>query len=262
MTAAGSSVDDCALDSAEGNVTLSTSDKAVLLNEQGLLHDKHIACGQFLLKQQFPHIGGLRPTVLQQKKLDPLPPKSLQILHVTLPSPQPGHWIAASTVSCENDDIVLYDSLFSAITDETKINLAQLICTVNPEFTVRISGVTKQSGSSECGLYALAYITHVAFGQDPSLFTFRQSEMRNHFLACIENGNLQPFPVVRGRRLPSVPKTVTIKVHCYCRCPYIGAKMVLCDGVCQRWFHIDCLNTSAVQLRKKWFCTDCRSSSK
>jgi len=66
------------------------SDKEILINANGLLNDKHIKCTQSLIKSKFPNIGGLRSTLLQQKKVTPLEPNSLQIIHL------PGHWIAAS----------------------------------------------------------------------------------------------------------------------------------------------------------------------
>ena len=62
--------------------------------------------------------------------------------------------------------------------------LAQLVHTSNPQFTVKIPNVTKQSGSYECGLFAIACITHLAHVIDPSLFVFHQEAMRNHFIQC------------------------------------------------------------------------------
>ena len=67
---------------------------------------------------------------------------------------------------------------------------------------MRVANVTKQSGSSDCGLYAIAYITHLAFGLDPSLFVFRQESLRGHFIWCLENKMLNTFPILRERRPP------------------------------------------------------------
>ena len=62
--------------------------------------------------------------------------------------------------------------------------------TDKPSFTVRVASVTKQSGASDCGLYAIAYITHIATGLNPSLYIFRQALMRNHLLKCFEQKKL------------------------------------------------------------------------
>ena len=102
----------------------------------------------------------------------------------------PGHWIVVSTISVDKEDIVVYDSLSSILNEKTKMLLSQLMHTNYPNFAVQIANVTKQSGGSECGLYALAYVTHLAFGLDPSLFVFSSDLMRSHLISCIENKNI------------------------------------------------------------------------
>ena len=62
------------------------------------LTDLHVHLAQQLLEQQFPHLNGLQPTVLQTKKsLDvrkPLP-YQLQVIHS-----RGDHWILASNIGC------------------------------------------------------------------------------------------------------------------------------------------------------------------
>ena len=48
----------------------------------------------------------------------------------------------------------------------------------------------EQRGSSDCGLFALAFITSVCCGVDPASQTYSQKEMRKHLLACIENDEM------------------------------------------------------------------------
>ena len=94
-----------------GNITLKRSDKGILLDANGKLNDKHINCGQQLIKQHFPNIGGLSSTLLQQKRIIPLPLTALQVVYL------PGYWIAVSTINAEKEDIVVYDSLYSTLHD-------------------------------------------------------------------------------------------------------------------------------------------------
>ena len=117
--------------------------------------------------------------------------------------------------------------------------------------------MTKQSGASDCGLYAIAYITHIATGLDPSLYIFRQALMRNHLLKCFEQKKLEPFPVFKERRVSTCAKTMTVRVYCYCRSVYDGEKMVECNGGCGEWYHTKCISTP-VHRNKKWFCKNCR----
>ena len=75
--------------------------------------------------------------------------------------------------------------------------------TDKPSFTVRVASVTKPS---DCGLYAIGYITHIATGLNPSLYIFRQALMRNHLLKCFEQKKLEPFPVFKERRVSTCAK--------------------------------------------------------
>jgi len=105
------------------NIRLWESDKELLLDPDKWLDDKHVMCAQLLIKRQFPQIGGLQSTLLQQKKIIPLPKKSLQIVHL------PGHWISVSTMNTENDDIVLYDSSLLGVDKDNKLWLSKMVCT-------------------------------------------------------------------------------------------------------------------------------------
>jgi len=103
-----------------------------------------------------------------------------------------------------------------------------------PTFSVKLCSVSKQSGSSDCGLYAVAYITHIAFGDDPSLVIFNP---REHLLKCLEEQKMQPFPILKKLRTSGSPSCVIeVQVYCYCRCPDDGSKMVACDGECGNGF--------------------------
>ena len=48
--------------------------------------------------------------------------------------------------------------------------------------------VAAQSGSTECGLYAIAIMTALAYGQDPALFIFDQNNLRTHLGECFKAG--------------------------------------------------------------------------
>ncbi|XP_071503138.1 uncharacterized protein [Diadema antillarum] len=49
-------------------------------------------------------------------------------------------------------------------------------------------------------------------------------------------------------------------VFCFCRRPYTGAFMVMCDG-CQEWYHGRCVNVSPEEGTHidKYFCPVCRA---
>ena len=162
----------------------------------------------------------------------------MQILHT-----DDEHWVAVSTFDTGDEDIVIYDSKYSSLSQRTQTLIAKLVNTDKPSFTVRVASVTKQSGASDCGLYAIANITHIVTGLDPSLYIFRQALMRNHLLKCFEQKKLEPFPVFKERRVSTCAKTMTVRVYCYCRSVYDGEKMVECNGGCGEWYHTKCIST-------------------
>ena len=51
-----------------------------------------------------------------------------------------------------------------------------------------------QHGNTDCGLYAIAYTTELAFGHDPTDFTFDQSQLRDHLLNCLTSRTITRFP--------------------------------------------------------------------
>ena len=162
-----------------------------------------------------------------------------------------------STLNCtKGRELVFSDSLNSTVSDETKSLLSKLIHTSDDHFAIRIANVIKQSGMNDCGLFVIAYITHLAFGKDPSCCVFEQSEMRSHLLASFEQKRITPFPVIRDRR-PLPQKLVTVIVYCYCRCTE-NLVMISCDGPCKGWYHLG----SCVDVKEKnsvWYCKNCRS---
>ena len=129
-------------------------------------------------------------------------------------------------------------------------------------FTVDITNVNKQSGDNDCGLFAAAYATSIAYGQDPSSIVYNQALMREHLFKCLEAKRMIPFPSIRKRRVLQ-SKTIKIQVYCYCRSPNDGKEMVQCDQKsCKEWFHLQCIAAdNNIIDGQKWFCKNCRSSS-
>ena len=54
----------------------------------------------------------------------------------------------------------------------------------------------KQVGGTDCGLFAIAVITAIAHGKDPSQIQFKQEEIRNHLLNCLKDKYITLFPCI------------------------------------------------------------------
>ena len=213
------------------------------------LNDLHIHAAKSMIKNQFPHIFGLN-TTLMQDSMSPLTNGALQIIHI-----DSNHWVTTSTVNRESCDIVVYDPKHTSVSEEI---LAKLVYTDKPTFSMKMARVTKQSGSCDCGLFAIAYITHIAFGLEPSNYVFDQSKMRTHFTQSLEKKLIEPFPILKEKRTTLSSTVIDVEVHCYCRRPYNGQQMVQCNGDCHQWYHLECIKrAAAVQRKQKWFCRNC-----
>lgn len=233
-------------------ISLYLNDKVDLLSDTIWLNGSHMTAVQLLLKQQFPNLGSLEDTIQQERGLKPIQANSLQILLVNR-----NHWVTVSTLTADSKDITLYDSKYSVIHYDTQRLLSQLVCTQRKSFTARIATVNKQAGDNDCGLFAAAYCTTLAYGQNPSAFVYDQARMRNHLYDCLSAKKMTPFPIIRNRRVGEA-KTVEIKVYCYCRGPNDGNPMVQCEAKkCKEWFHLGCVD--AYVKREKWYCRNCNS---
>lgn len=72
-----------------------------------------------------------------------------------------------------------------------------------PEDSVQIEvlNVQLQSGG-ECGLFALANITAVLEGLEPSALHFKQQLMQPHLVACLRRREPRPFPLDLTKKQP------------------------------------------------------------
>ena len=218
------------------------------------LTDLHVNAFQNLLKRQFPLIGGLQSTLLQTKS--PLQHKEsgemlLQIIHT-----RGSHWAALQICG---KDVYLYDSAYTSVTTDTLDMIAQLLRSKDHCIQIQIMNVAKQTGTTDCGLYAIAIITCLALGMDPVSVVFKPEELRPHFVKVLETGTITAFPVVKHRRPTDRVKNVeVVSVYCYCRLPDNGEAMVSCDK-CEEWYHIHCITgPMPTSTPESWFCDNCK----
>jgi hypothetical protein len=232
---------------------LTEKERLALTNGQQL-SDIHITAAQRLLQKQFSHLNGLQSTTYQLSK--PLSDyrNVLQILHVTNPEKKNqtiDHWSVLSTMNCENSPFNSNEVITQLLTASNKCF----------NITVNIISIGKQSGSTECGLYAIAIATSLANNIDPVTILFRQEEMRAHYVQCLEQGKLEPFPVAKARRSPKNPVIEKLQIY---SCPTCyrgddGSSMVQCDG-CDLWYHAACVES--FNSEETWYGSCCQKAGK
>ena len=151
----------------------------------------HIDSFQSLLASQFVDINGLcDPTIYSYGQYCDGIGRAVSIF---INNPTKNHW-ATITHHMDHDTYVwqIYDSLNTSI-DYFKPFFKSII----PNETtveVRIMNVQKQSGTNDCGLFALAFATSICNSLSPVTTNYFQEQMREHFNDCLESKSARLFP--------------------------------------------------------------------
>ena len=116
--------------------------------------------------------------------------------------------------------------------------------------------VQLQRGTSDCGLFAIAFALHAALGDDLRDITFDQSKLRSHLLWCFTNNQLTPFPITSSTvpRACGADKISFISLYCHCRRPESYDNLVLCEQ-CNSWFHHKCVQFDYGHSGN-WYCNN------
>ena len=106
---------------------------------------------------------------------------------------------------------------------------------------INMINVQRQINGCDCGVFAIANATELAFGKDPLLCQYDMEVMRMHFLKYLENTKMECF---RPRKIPignHIKNTHKMKVYCTCRLPNNPQKSMVCCDRCRKWFHKECM---------------------
>ena len=131
------------------------------------LSDSEINFAQHLLKMQFTKLNGLQSTLFQDKQLELTENETknkIQIIHCN----SRHHWIVATTVDCALNQVKIYNSLFTHCDEETDAVISNLFKCNSEKLVITVSRSQKQKGIVDCGLFAIANATVIAFGKSPS----------------------------------------------------------------------------------------------
>ena len=165
--------------------TLTLEDKKILV-EGRKLSDNVINFAQLLLRHQFPDLNGLHNThYLNKPELSGQFCDAIQIIFC-----RSDHWIVASTLRAELNAVTIYDSSYSDCSSDTISVLMHMMGNKDPRITM--GHVQQQVGGADCGVFAIAVATSLAFGcYGP--YHFHQHSTREHLVGCIERLELLPF---------------------------------------------------------------------
>ena len=235
------------------------------------LGDDHINAVNQLLHDQFEDFQGLSTPVLGQKllfqKFDWMAGSAgfgyFQILHTG-----EDHWITVKLLS--DHEVLIYDSIHLKPSYYSLKQIASIAQCKASTIELQLQRVQIQRpGSVDCGVYALAFLTDLCHGKDPASCQYANAvELRNHLIACLESGQMLPFPshdITKKNAL-----IMKLNVYCNCRlphalehlkCPPTGeaTTMIKCY-ICDDLYHHSCVGITLERAKKMnavkemWFC--------
>lgn len=172
------------------------------------------------------------------------------------------HWVCVASDG-DQEEIKLLDSLNLKISRSLLLQIAAMFkpadITVSKLYVNRLP-VQQQTGTLDCGLFAIAFAVELCNGEDPSKMVFIQEKMRDHLLTCLEKRKFDLFPKKRHRskKITVSCLVTTYNIHCFCRYPETyDKKMVECCQ-CKEWYHFSCIGiTSSKDVQGNWNCSKC-----
>ena len=145
-----------------------------------VLVDEHICAAQKLLSSQFPNMSGFQLTNYSQncEKFKAACSNSIQIHNTGT-----FHWVVSTSIGCPRSCRArVLDSMSGDISSSMQCQLAKIYGGTGKSDSIRmeLSPVQQQAGAADCGLFAIAFATDLAFGEDPVKISYEQSLMREH----------------------------------------------------------------------------------
>ena len=170
-------------------------DKEILEGSDCWLNDNLMDAGQKLICKALGSLETYQSVLNCQKKRQTYFPVSGD--HIQLLHDGNCHWLLAFSSSCR---VQVCDSLRTNLTSVSKQCLKSLYQPLlkNGKLEVTFLPVEKQTDGFNCGLFALAYASILLDGKSPTDFRFLVKEMRAHYIKCLKDVTLHPFPVIEN----------------------------------------------------------------
>ena len=227
------------------------------------LTDKHINAAHSLLRKQFPYQQGLQDTLLIEQCGTYRSGNDyfVQIVYVN-----GNHWVCASNKFSPPGAIDVFDCSSSSNSTNLKRQLAIMLKCPSASFLVRNVEVQRQNGTSDCGLFAIAFAHTLCLGVDPHIINFKQDLMRTHYESCIDDKKFTMFPTSPCHHRQAARKRIKcekkLSIFCKCRLPWdkddaVRGTMVQCFK-CKEWYHVNCCNINLDNYTtKNYICHKC-----
>ncbi|KZS01293.1 Uncharacterized protein APZ42_002096, partial [Daphnia magna] len=174
-------------------------DKIEPLTKTSKLCSGYVNRAQEILKQQHPMIGGLNWVTIGGTLEYPkaTEDKWMQVIHDGR-----DHWVLVAKGFVQPEHVNVYDSLVgSAWHDKHVLScMSSLLKTDEKKMTYIVKQCQRQNNSYDCGVFAIAFATSLANGEDPTGMLYDPKQLRPHLNECMTSGKLTSFPSTISRR--------------------------------------------------------------
>lgn len=230
-----------------------------ILHPQHWLSSDEIDFASHLLAKEYSAIDGFQSSLLfsalDNGGVVGTPTRQfVQILHTG-----GNHWVTASNLFAEKNEVCLYDSLSTVMDKNTELALSWLLRPKEDQFVVKFPAVQQQTNCSNCGLLAIGFAYALCRNIRPENCRFREGRMRAELIKSFRTGKIE-FNIEAKLNKPNSKQT-TVSVHCVCRTAHNKEIMVQCS-LCHGWYHPTCSNIplTAIFGEDDWHCQHCKVS--
>ncbi|XP_045197622.2 uncharacterized protein LOC123552206 isoform X2 [Mercenaria mercenaria] len=158
------------------------------------LSDIEMNAAQTLLKSQFPGVNGLCNVLLFEiKQFHAHSQAFIQIYNA-----DKNHWVVISSIGLKTGTVAVYDSFYSAISEDTFNVIRRLTNLEN--VNIIMPKTQKQTNANDCGLYAIAFATAILNGVDVSSLNLDPESLRLHLAKCFSQNRMELFPETKARK--------------------------------------------------------------
>jgi hypothetical protein len=174
-------------------------DKVDDLTKTNQLTTGFVNMAMSFLKQHHPNIGGLFCSPLGASLNYPKAQgdKWLQIVH-----DGSNHWVLVAKGFSQPEHVLVYDSMPRTPWDNAHVLscMSSLLKTPKKEMSYLVKNCQRQSNGFDCGVFAIAFATSLANGEDPATRLYDPKQLRTHLSECMTTGEMTLFPSYVSRR--------------------------------------------------------------
>ena len=137
------------------------------------------------------------------------------------------------------------------------LQIAQQVPATKSHLSIHSISVQQQKRSTDCGLFAIAFVTELCTGHNPIEAEFVQSEMRPHLVNCLKMGKLSRFPQQSQHSITHSKPMSRCTACAVSLCLTIVTRicMVQCT-IYQGWYHYRCVKMrTKMSVPVNWKCS-------